>query len=117
MPWPEARGQLRKIKRQPVPTLFVFGKEESTLYANNAWFYNANCKRFTYFQNAITQLNRKNSSGPEKCSASNFMTTLERQVFNAFGPKGVLTEVHIHGGGHSWPPQGNKWVIDFFKRN
>ncbi|MEM1433916.1 MAG: hypothetical protein AAGG11_07680 [Pseudomonadota bacterium] len=45
------------------------------------------------------------------------MTTLERQVFNAFGPKGVLTEVHIHGGGHSWPPQGNKWVIDFFKRN
>ena len=101
------------ITINPAPTLYMFGVWDSTLHSNVPAVYKADCKEFSYFQNAVLQLCIKNNSEMPDCDSKNFMTTFSRQTFPAL-QGGAETQVQVHMGNHSWPSEANTWIAEFF---
>jgi len=102
------------VAPNPTPVLYMFGKQESTIKANDL-AYNTNCATFSYCQNTILQLCQKNGSTLPNCANNNFMDNLERQKFAASDPNNTETQFQLYDGDHSWPTEANGWVVDYFK--
>ncbi len=103
------------VSANPVPTLFMFGDEEDRI-KDNELVYQSDCMQWSYFQNSVYQLTRKNSSLDPNCvSQASFMSNFSMQVYAPMGSQGVPTNVRPYQGGHSWPAAADAWVVDYFK--
>ena len=102
------------ITPNPAPTLFIFGVADSTLHPPTPRpVYLENCEEFSYFQNSVLQLCKKNNSETPDCANNNFMTTFSRQIFPAKAD-GVDTHIQVYNGNHSWPADASDWVAEYF---
>ena len=102
-----------QIIPNPAPTLFIFGMWDSTLHSTVPPVYKPDCNDFSYFQNSVYQLCIKNNSDRPNCGSDNFMLDTTRQIFPA-KPGGVDTHIQVYNDDHSWVPEANKWVAEFF---
>ena len=82
----------------------------------NSIVFDANCAKWSYFQNSAYQIARKNSSVNPGCSAdANFMSNYSTQLYPGVGPDSAETRLRLYADDHSWPNDANAWVIDYFK--
>ena len=96
------------IPANPAPTFFIFGTMENTIKANEI-VYNSDCDEFSYFQNSIVQICKKNDVALD-CD-DDYMDTFQRLTFGQ-GQKEV--QVQKYNDDHSWPTEANQWVADYF---
>ena len=97
------------INVNPAPTFFLFGTQENTI-KNNDIVYNEDCDVFSYFQNSIIQICKKNGAALN-CGADDFMNTFQRQTF---GQGNGEVQLQMYDDDHSWLPEANQWVADYF---
>lgn len=103
------------ITANPVPTFLLFGDDEDTI-RDNSIVYDPDCGTWSYFQNSVYQIARKNSSSNPPCTPTeSFMSDYSPQVLPGIGPGSAETRIRLYDGPHSWPSAANQWVIDYFK--
>ena len=106
---------LQTIVLNPVPTLFLFGRDEDTI-KDNPLAYDADCGKWSYFRISIDQLARKNGSAPALCdNNASYMAQFTEQELPSAGGSGVATRIRPYPDDHSWPAEANTWVVDYFK--
>jgi len=97
------------IELNPAPTLFMFGTLESTIKPNST-VYDEDCNEWTYFQNSIIQIAKKNGAALD-CNSDDFMNTFSRQIY---GQGQGEVQLQLYDEDHSWPPEANAWAADYF---